>query len=190
MYFKIYIQYPFNVHEQYFEVFQLFFLNNLSFIASLSNIVKVLDEDAGEDKNAKSIEVASPNLIMCIRDFFLKPMKDGKPLTPDEYLEDKLELVDESAAPKTVKFNSIKRCIKEYFPKRKCYTIAQPAIGEDLQNIETLDESSLTEKFVDNIKSLQAYVYARKPKYICNASKKPLDGAGITVLYFKKILSK
>ena len=170
----------------YFEAFQLFFLNCLSFISSLSHHVKVLDEDAGEDKNAKSIQVASPYLIMCIRDFFLECKKDETSQTPDQYLEDNLKLDESSVEPRTLGFNKIKKCITEYFPKRKCCVIAQPAMGKNLKNIEKVNESSLSKDFLEDIKSLQAYVYDRKPKYICNASKKPLDGAGKTILYFTK----
>jgi hypothetical protein len=120
---------------------------------------------------------------MCIRDFFLKNTKDGKLQTPTEYLEDKLKSVDLSTLSKNqkenqLKFNNIKEYIKSYFPKRTCFTIAQPAMGDNLQKIEELDETSLQKSFLDNIKALKRYVYDRKPKYICNASKKPLDGAG------------
>jgi hypothetical protein len=125
---------------------------------------------------------------MCIRDFFLKNTKDGKVQTATEYLEDNLKSVQVSTLSKKQqekqeKFNTIKEYIKDYFPKRKCFTIAQPALGENLQKIEELDETSLEKSFVENIKALQSYVYNRKPKYICNASKKPLDGSGMYALF-------
>jgi hypothetical protein len=120
---------------------------------------------------------------MCIRDFFLKNTKDGKHQTATEYLEDNLKSVDLSTLSKKqqerqLKFNTIKEYIKNFFPKRTCFTIAQPALGENLQKIEELDETSLEKSFVENIEALQSYVYDRKPKFICNANKKPLDGAG------------
>jgi hypothetical protein len=120
---------------------------------------------------------------MCIRDFFLKNTKDGKLQTPNEYLEDNLKPVDLTALPmkqqeRQLKFNTIKQYIKDYFPNRTCFTIAQPAMGENLQIIEELDETSLEKSFLEHIKALQSYVYDRKPKYICNASRKPIDGEG------------
>ncbi|XP_060562463.1 guanylate-binding protein 1-like, partial [Ruditapes philippinarum] len=168
-------------------VFDYSTLDKLAFIASLSDTIKILDDEAEDKHNAKTIQVASPTLIMCIRDFFLENTKDGKLRTATEYLEDNLKPVQVSTLPKKQqqnqeKFNTIKEYIKNYFPKRKCFTIAQPALGENLKEIEKLDETSLAKSFVENIKELQSYVYDRKPKYICNASKKPLDGSDLTSL--------
>ncbi|XP_060564827.1 guanylate-binding protein 2-like [Ruditapes philippinarum] len=140
------------------------------------------DDDKAEEKhNAKTIQIASPTLIMCIRDFYLEMMMDGRLQTANEYLEANLKSVElstlsEKQQKKQKKSNNINECIKAYFPKRTCFTIAQPAMGGNLKNIEQLDETSLDKTFVEDIKALQNYVYDRKPKYICNASKKPLEG--------------
>ncbi|XP_053385693.1 guanylate-binding protein 1-like [Mercenaria mercenaria] len=152
-------------------------LDKLAFIVSLSNGIKILNGEDEEKHNAKSIPVASPRLIICIRDFYLKNVKEGKSQTPNVYLEDMLE-PEPGTKPEHVKFNEIKESIKQYFPKRKCFTLAQPAMGEDLQNIETLDENSLNKNFLKDIKGFQKHVYERKPKYVYNTSQKTLKGAG------------
>lgn len=114
---------------------------------------------------------------MCIRDFQLKTEKAGRTLTPDEYFEECLEPSPKKGRTHE-KFNNTKMSIKNYFPKRKCFTLSHPATGSDLQNLENLDPQSLTKEFVTDINSLKAYVYDRKPKCICNASRQTIDGAG------------
>lgn len=114
---------------------------------------------------------------MCIRDFQLKSEKKGRTLTPDRYLEECLEL-SKKQGRNTEKFNKIKESITMFFPKRKCFLLPQPAMGKDLQNIENLDAHQLTKEFVTDVTELKKYIYDRKPKCICNASKQTIDGAG------------
>ncbi|XP_060608230.1 guanylate-binding protein 4-like [Ruditapes philippinarum] len=167
-------------------VFDFQTLMDLNFIINLPETIKVLDDKAEDKHNAKTIQVAVPTLIMCLRDSYLEIMIDGRLQTADEYLEDSLKSVNLSTltskeqVQKQEESNKVKEGIKDFFPERKCFAIAQPAMGRKLKNIEQLDETSLDESFVENIKTLQEYVYMREPKKICNASTKPLEGPGLT----------
>ncbi|XP_053391744.1 guanylate-binding protein 6-like [Mercenaria mercenaria] len=117
---------------------------------------------------------------MCIRDFQLKPVKEGKVLTPDEYLEDCLKRSTKQTKPQA-RFNEIKESIKRYFPKRKCFTLSFPT-KEDLHNIESLGEGSLRAQFVKEVKAMREFIYEKKPKFICNVSKKALHGTDLVAL--------
>ncbi|XP_053391747.1 guanylate-binding protein 1-like, partial [Mercenaria mercenaria] len=144
-----------------------------SFITELTSKVHILTDDDDEQFNASTIKLASPQLIICVRDFYLQNKRNNKEKTADEYLEDNLII---STKKNQEKYNKIKTCIKNYFPGRKCFTIAQPAIGEKLREIEDQSDDQLEQKFLENVQALINYVYNCEPKYICNISKKTVDG--------------
>ncbi|XP_045178397.1 guanylate-binding protein 1-like [Mercenaria mercenaria] len=158
-------------------VFDYGALEKLAFISMLTENIKVMSGDS--QYNDRHVPIVSPHLVICLRDFHLKLERGGRKQTADEYLETNLQT---TLKAEHAKFDKIKESIKSYFPKRKCFTVAQPAVGEQLQNIEQLDKCDLRKEFVEDADKLKTYVYGRKPKYICNASKKELDGADFAAL--------
>ncbi|XP_053388250.1 guanylate-binding protein 1-like [Mercenaria mercenaria] len=148
--------------------------SKLAFITNLTSNVHVLTENDDQQFNASHIKLASPHLIVCVRDFHLEKIRDNKKITEDEYLEDSLKT---STKKNQEKNNEIKTSIKNYFPSRKCFTIAQPAMGKTLNAIECQPDDRLEEEFIENVQVLIDYVNKCEPKYISNASKKTIDGA-------------
>jgi hypothetical protein len=70
-------------------------------------------------------------LVWVLRDFALQLVgKNGREITPDEYLEQCLEEVPSNNYDIRKK-NEIRRAIKETFGKRCCFPLVRPTIRED-----------------------------------------------------------
>ncbi|XP_042296657.1 guanylate-binding protein 1-like isoform X2 [Sceloporus undulatus] len=97
-----------------------------------------------------------PAFIWVVRDFTLQlKLEDGRSITEDEYLEKALE----RRAGTSEKWDLPKRCIREFFPSRKCFVFDRPASRQDLQHLEDLPESKLSLEFLQQARNFCRYIH-------------------------------
>jgi hypothetical protein len=111
-----------------------------------------------------------PDFVLCLRDFSLKMMKDGKRISDNDYLE--LSLADKKG--KAEHFNKPRECIRKYFPKRMCFAFPVPGDGDVLENLETLKFSDLSDRFKDVTSRFVSHIYCVPPKELL--ASKPVNG--------------
>lgn len=95
-------------------------LEILHHVSYLADRVRVMSRE-GEDLEDFGFDLAFPEFIWVVRDFHLSVEHNGRKVTDDGYLEKSLSTSNPALSDRKTKQNSIKRCIKEYFPKRKCF---------------------------------------------------------------------
>ncbi|XP_045172034.2 guanylate-binding protein 1-like [Mercenaria mercenaria] len=152
-------------------------LDKLAFITELTESIKVTSSSR-RDENEDLMGIVTPMFIMCLRDFYLElKSTNGKVITEDEYFEECLaNSADEKGKDS---YNKTRSCIKRYFPRRKCFTLAQPVGSKKLARIEQLDDNALDEDFVKDVTRLQEFVYDCEPKFVDGMTQKLVDGPGI-----------
>ncbi|XP_053376565.1 guanylate-binding protein 5-like [Mercenaria mercenaria] len=129
-------------------------LEKITFISALAdNIETFNDIGIGSGKKIDTVRLVTPKLILCVRDFFL-PFDNND--TPDEYFEKCLSSTGES--------NKSTMCINKFFSNRKCFTICQPAMGEQLVQLEHFKDHKLPENFLQDVEKLKKCVYSSAPK--------------------------
>ncbi|XP_060586549.1 guanylate-binding protein 2-like [Ruditapes philippinarum] len=143
------------------DVFNADDMQKLTFIAQLSDNIKAF----GDTEKDKAVDKAvlmyvSPIFVLCLRDHFLEMDK-----TADEYFEDCLSVGEN---------NEIAECIKQYFPRRRCFTIEQPAMGKTLRQLSETNDSELSKTFISDVKKLKDYIERCGAKHV--VSNRPIDG--------------
>jgi hypothetical protein len=118
----------------------------------------------------QTLNLILPDFVLCLRDFSLKMVKDGKKISENEYLEN--SLADRKG--KADHFNKPRECIRKYFPKRMCFAFPVPGDGDVLENLETLKFSDLSERFKDVTFRFVSHIYCVPPKELL--ASKPVNG--------------
>jgi hypothetical protein len=132
--------------------------------------------EINEKENEDTMKIITPIFILCLRDFYLEVKdEDGTEMSPDKYFEKCLSMSNDKGKEK---IDETRECIKKYFPRRKCFTLAQPAMGRKLAKIEEFDDDQLNDEFVSDCNSLQEYVYACEHKVTDGVTKAPIKGYG------------
>ena len=117
-------------------------IQNLGFIANLTQHIRVRsahggsgggkDEDTLEDFNR-----FFPSFLWVLRDFGLALVDDeGSVVSADDYMEDALE-EQPGFDKETLARNRIRKCVKNYFRERHCFTLVRPV--EDESALQELD---------------------------------------------------
>ncbi|KAL8219667.1 UNVERIFIED_CONTAM: hypothetical protein K2H54_030401, partial [Gekko kuhli] len=110
-----------------------------------------------------------PAFIWAVRDFYLELELNGHPISADEYLENALWQKKDNPE----KLDLAKKCIRQYFPSRKCFVFDRPATTrEELKNLENLPESKLSPGFVEEMDIFCQYIYK-------NAEAKVIQGGHV-----------
>ncbi len=150
------------------EIFCLALLLSSYFIY---NSMKNIDENAVESLSllinfAKNIEskldgvenytMNFPKFLWVLRDFALDLKdKNDKKITPTQYLENSLEINDESDDTETLRKNEIRKLLKMFFKDRDCYTLVRPLTDEKkLRNIDKIPTNELRPEFVNQMEIL------------------------------------
>lgn len=136
-----------------------------SFITEMSKFIHF----RGSQEN-ECLNLVLPDLVLCLRDFSLKLVKDGRTITEDEYLEECLEV----EKGRDDRFNKPRECIRKYFPVRKCLTFPVPGDGDVIENLETLPFGALSKKFKEAICHFDSYISNLTPKGLL--ASKPITG--------------
>ena len=126
-----------------------------------------------------------PDFAYVLRDFYLELEIDGREVTPDEYLEHSLDM--KKGDNKQIRaFNEIRKCIRKYFTKRKCFTFGMPV--EDPKKMKCLDkvsENELNPTFREETGVFLDYILQEGP--VKQLSGKKLTGSS-EIYIFKKNL--
>lgn len=108
-----------------------------------------------------------------MRDFHLELIIDGKPVTADDYMENALRLKrvkpNKKLSKQDEEFNKVRKVVRNYFGKRKCFTFALPTADKQiLHKLDEASDSQLNSEFVAQSKKFCKYIFK-------NAKVKRLD---------------
>ncbi|XP_013931069.1 PREDICTED: interferon-induced guanylate-binding protein 1-like, partial [Thamnophis sirtalis] len=135
-------------------------LDKLHFVTELSEHIKAKASSSPEDTDDSSEFVGFfPTFVWSVRDFALQLERDGKPITEDEYLEHALELKKGNSKKKQM-FNLPRKCIRLFFPTRKCFVFDCPTKSRNLPYLEKMVDNQLEPEFVEQAKKFCFYIFA------------------------------
>ncbi|XP_071197648.1 guanylate-binding protein 1-like [Salvelinus alpinus] len=122
-------------------------VEKLQYVNELTEMIKVKsstdDEEEGEGTPFMQF---FPDFVWTVRDFTLKLEIDGREITPDEYLENSLQLKT-GYGKKISDYNVPRECIRNFFPSRKCFVFPFPTIPDNIYRLDSMDEAELSERF-------------------------------------------
>jgi hypothetical protein len=131
-------------------------------------------------------EASRPALLWVLRDFMLE-LRDanGRPTTPDEYLEQAL-----SAAPSVGHdqdrgqgAREVRQSLLKFFSHRSCVTLVQPAIEErQLQNLANTAYTSLRSEFRAGVEALRTQLITTSNANVKTVGGHPLGCFGFVAL--------
>nr|XP_020663590.1 guanylate-binding protein 1-like [Pogona vitticeps] len=139
-------------------------LEKLQYVTELTKHIKVKasPKKTSEEDESDFLRFF-PVFIWAVRDFSLQLKLNGRRITEDEYLENALKRKPES--PETL--DLAKKCIRQYFPSRKCFVFDRPAGTRDLEDLEDLPESKLCPDFLEQADKFCKYIHNNaQPKMI------------------------
>uniref|UniRef100_A0A8C3HBX2 GB1/RHD3-type G domain-containing protein n=1 Tax=Chrysemys picta bellii TaxID=8478 RepID=A0A8C3HBX2_CHRPI len=109
-----------------------------------------------------------PAFVWAVRDFVLQLVLDGREITEDEYLENALKLKrGRGAVLEDQCYNLPRKCIRQFFPARKCFVFVPPAGWQHLPRLEKLRKDELEPEFQEQVAQFCRHVWeTSKPKTI------------------------
>uniref|UniRef100_A0A8C6VIU9 GB1/RHD3-type G domain-containing protein n=1 Tax=Naja naja TaxID=35670 RepID=A0A8C6VIU9_NAJNA len=128
----------------------------------LSEHIKAKASSSPEDTDDSSEFVGFfPTFVWSVRDFALQLERDGQPITEDEYLEHALELKKgtNDRCSKQM-YNLPRKCIRLFFPTRKCFVFDCPTKSRNLPYLEKMADNQLEPEFVEQAKKFCFYIFA------------------------------
>nr|XP_034976285.1 guanylate-binding protein 1-like [Zootoca vivipara]XP_034976286.1 guanylate-binding protein 1-like [Zootoca vivipara]XP_034976287.1 guanylate-binding protein 1-like [Zootoca vivipara]XP_034976288.1 guanylate-binding protein 1-like [Zootoca vivipara] len=145
-----------------------FALEKQQYVTELTKRIKVkatttkTSED-GEEENSDEFLRFFPAFVWAVRDFTLQLKLNGSPISSDKYLENALRR--KKGQPE--KLDLAKKCIRQYFPSRKCFVFDCPARSHDLSELDDLSEKMLSPNFVVQAHRFRQHIYeSAQPKMI------------------------
>uniref|UniRef100_R4GBX1 GB1/RHD3-type G domain-containing protein n=1 Tax=Anolis carolinensis TaxID=28377 RepID=R4GBX1_ANOCA len=99
-----------------------------------------------------------PSFAWALRDFTLQLELNGRPITEDEYLENALKL-KKGDSPDVRLFNLPRKCIRFFFPTRKCFIFDRPTSRKNLHRLEQMEERELEPDFVEQADRFCNYIF-------------------------------
>ncbi|XP_005385162.1 PREDICTED: guanylate-binding protein 4-like [Chinchilla lanigera] len=135
-------------------------LEQLHYVTELTQLIRA-KAGSRPDEIEDSAEFVSffPDFIWAVRDFILELKLDERPITEDEYLENSLKLIP-GKDPKIQNSNLPRKCIRYFFPVRKCFVFDWPTNDKELlYNIENVPESQLEWSFQVQSKNFCSYIF-------------------------------
>ncbi|XP_023994195.1 guanylate-binding protein 1 [Salvelinus sp. IW2-2015] len=122
-------------------------VEKLQYVNELTEMIKVKsstdDEEEGEGTQFMQF---FPNFVWTVRDFTLQLEIDGREITPDQYLENSLQL-KKGTGKKVSDYNVPRECIRNYFPSRKCFVFPSPTTPDNMHRLDSMDNAELSESF-------------------------------------------
>uniref|UniRef100_A0A8C0G923 GB1/RHD3-type G domain-containing protein n=1 Tax=Chelonoidis abingdonii TaxID=106734 RepID=A0A8C0G923_CHEAB len=128
-------------------------MDQLHYVTELTERIKV---KPGED-SAEFVRFF-PAFVWAVRDFVLQLQLDGREITEDEYLENALKLKPGSSK-QDQPYNLPRKCIRQFFPARKCFVFVQPASRKCLLRLEELWEDELDSEFQEQVAQFCHHVW-------------------------------
>ncbi|GAB5366505.1 hypothetical protein AAMO2058_001149100 [Amorphochlora amoebiformis] len=144
-------------------------IEQLELVVNIANHIQATSEGkrAAQDGSREDIFRHLPNMIWVLRDFTLAlEDKDGKPLTPNEYLDNALRPI--KAGCRGSSKNDIRSAICSAFRKRECMILVRPIQDEvKLRRLEDIPTHRLRGMFRKQINELKEKVMASvQPKMV------------------------
>ncbi|XP_078092401.1 guanylate-binding protein 7-like [Mustelus asterias] len=132
-------------------------LEKLYFVTELTDLIKVkANEDFHEDDEIEYLKIF-PTFVWCVRDFSLELKIEGQAVNQDEYLEHAL-LLKKGNSKKVMEYNLPRQCIRNFFPKRKCFVFVRP-VARDLHTVAHVPEQKLDQSFVQECQRFCNYIH-------------------------------
>ncbi|XP_032159612.1 guanylate-binding protein 4-like [Mustela erminea] len=135
-------------------------LEQLHYVTELSQLIRAKSSSkfSGVDDSANFVSFF-PDFIWALRDFTLEMKINGLFITEDEYLEDALKLLP-GTNPKIQNSNMPRECIRQFFPKRKCFVFDRPTSDRNLLfHLEKVPEDKLDSTFQEQSKKFCTYIF-------------------------------
>ena len=157
-------------------------ISNLSFVANLSQHIRVSDDGGDGDLDAHEYHKFFPSFVWVVRDFALDLVDDyGTAISSDDYLERALA-TQVGFDPATTERNRVRQMMTAFFTERKCFPLVRPLLDESkLQEIDKVGFANLRGEFKEGVDALKAHLYEShlRPKEIHG---RPLNGASFVGL--------
>ncbi|KAH8055083.1 GTPase [Aureococcus anophagefferens] len=157
-------------------------ISNLSFVANLSQHIRVSDDGGDGDLDAHEYHKFFPSFVWVVRDFALDLVDDyGTAISSDDYLERALA-TQVGFDPATTERNRVRQMMTAFFTERKCFPLVRPLLDESkLQEIDKVGFANLRGEFREGVDALKAHLYEShlRPKEIHG---RPLNGASFVGL--------
>ncbi|XP_044290830.1 guanylate-binding protein 1-like [Varanus komodoensis] len=150
-------------------------MNQLHYVTELTEHIKakVPSRENAVDGLEDSAEFVRffPDFIWSLRDFTLCLELDGQPISADDYLERALTLKKGDSHDIEL-FNLPRKCIRMFFPTRKCFIFERPTSRKNLSRLDQMQESELDPDFVEQAGQFCSYVY-------CTSKAKTIPGGHV-----------
>ncbi|XP_051712232.2 guanylate-binding protein 5 [Oryctolagus cuniculus] len=132
----------------------------LNDVTELTDLLKVrTSPDLDEVEDTADLVSFFPDLVWTLRDFYLCLETDGQLITADEYLENSLKL-KEGTDQRTQAYNFPRKCIKKFFPTRKCFIFDLPTNQKKLAQLQILHDDELECEFVQQMQEFCSYIFS------------------------------
>ncbi|XP_041035985.1 guanylate-binding protein 1-like isoform X1 [Carcharodon carcharias] len=131
-------------------------MSDLHFVTELAKRIQVKSQPDGSE--AQNFVQFFPDFVWTLRDFTLDLNINGSVVTADQYLENSLRLRKEETK-QDQSYNTLRRCIREYFPSRRCFGLVSPAPRKVLRQLQGLSDDQLDQEFVRDFRSFSEYIY-------------------------------
>ncbi|XP_022352343.1 guanylate-binding protein 4-like [Enhydra lutris kenyoni] len=138
-------------------------LEQLHYVTELTQLIRAKSSSTSEEvKDSTEFVSFFPDFVWTVRDFTLELKIGEGPITEDEYLEDALKLVPEHGTnPKIQNSNMPRECIRQFFPKRKCFVFDRPTSDRNLLfHLEKVPEDKLDSAFQEQSKKFCTYIFS------------------------------
>ncbi|KAM8789926.1 LOW QUALITY PROTEIN: guanylate-binding protein 6-like [Rhynchonycteris naso] len=135
-------------------------LEKLHYVTELTELIRAKSSPT-QHSVEDSTEFVSffPDFFWTVRDFTLELKLNGHPITEDQYLENALKLIP-GLNPKAKSSNILRECIRNFFPKWKCFVFDQPTKETELlAHIDDILESQLDPKFRKQSENFCNYIF-------------------------------
>ncbi|GAB5575243.1 guanylate-binding protein 4-like isoform X1 [Prionailurus iriomotensis] len=134
-------------------------LQILSYVAELTQLIRAKSSTPDEVEDSTEFVSFFPDFVWTVRDFTLELKIDESSITEDEYLEDALKLIP-GTNPKIQNSNIPRECIRQFFPKRKCFIFDRPTNDKNLlAHIEKVPEDQLDSSFREQSNKFCTYIF-------------------------------
>ncbi|XP_072889736.1 guanylate-binding protein 7-like [Hemitrygon akajei] len=134
-------------------------LQHLRFVTELSKRIQMKSQPDG--CNSWDCVRFFPEFVWVIRDLTRRLRIEGKPVTPNEYLEHSLKLKDSEISEQDKEYNELRRCIRNHFPSRCCFAFPIPTHWKKLEQLQDLEDKDLDEDFVKERQNLINYIHTK-----------------------------
>ena len=132
------------------------------------------EETGRKERKTENNKTSFPGFLWVIRDFALQICdENGDVVSSRDYLEDALK---PSAGRASEGKNRIRKCLRDYFQDRDCFTLVRPCTNEtQLQNLDTTPNKLLRAEFLAQAQKLREKIFAE-------AARRPMvvNGCAIT----------